>query len=55
MRSKANGKSRRVEPGEHIVADPLICHGKPTFTGTRINRTVQITVPTDGMSGRAAQ
>jgi uncharacterized protein (DUF433 family) len=22
--------------GEHIVADPLICHGKPTFKGTRI-------------------
>ena len=22
--------------GEHIVADPLICHGKPTYKGTRI-------------------
>ncbi|NCO96812.1 MAG: antitoxin [Candidatus Aenigmarchaeota archaeon CG_4_10_14_0_8_um_filter_37_24] len=21
---------------EHIVADPEICHGKPTFKGTRI-------------------
>jgi uncharacterized protein (DUF433 family) len=25
-----------VELGEHIVADPEICHGKPTFRGTRI-------------------
>jgi uncharacterized protein (DUF433 family) len=22
--------------GRYIVADPKICHGKPTFTGTRI-------------------
>jgi uncharacterized protein (DUF433 family) len=22
--------------GRYIVADPAICHGKPTFTGTRI-------------------
>ncbi len=22
--------------GRHIVADPNICHGKPTFLGTRI-------------------
>jgi uncharacterized protein (DUF433 family) len=22
--------------GRHIVADPRICHGKPTFRGTRI-------------------
>ncbi len=21
---------------EHIVADPAVCHGKPTFKGTRI-------------------
>lgn len=34
-----NGKNRttvRVELGRHIVADPEICHGKPTFKGTRI-------------------
>jgi hypothetical protein len=36
MKDKPNGKSKRVELGEHIVADPLICHGKPTFKGTRI-------------------
>jgi len=22
--------------GKHIVADPKICHGKPTFAGTRV-------------------
>ena len=27
------GKERA---GEYIVADPEICHGKPTFRGTRI-------------------
>lgn len=26
----------RVELGDYIVADPRICHGKPTFRGTRI-------------------
>ena len=25
-----------VAPGRYIVADPIICHGKPTFVGTRI-------------------
>jgi uncharacterized protein (DUF433 family) len=28
-------KQRRLL-GRHIVADPEICHGKPTFLGTRI-------------------
>ena len=28
--------TERVELGEYIVADPKICHGKPTFKGTRI-------------------
>jgi uncharacterized protein (DUF433 family) len=33
-----NGKqtSERIGLGEYIVADPEICHGKPTFKGTRI-------------------
>jgi uncharacterized protein (DUF433 family) len=38
-----NGKSsvskashERVELGQYVVADPRICHGKPTFKGTRI-------------------
>ena len=29
-------KPRRVELGKYIVADPEVCHGKPTFKGTRI-------------------
>ncbi len=38
-----NGKRRvcksppgRVDLGQFIVADPEVCHGKPTFKGTRI-------------------
>jgi hypothetical protein len=33
-----NGRNRaeRIELGKHIVADPQICHGKPTFKGTHI-------------------
>jgi hypothetical protein len=33
---RPKGKPKRLELGEHIVADPLICHGKPAFKGTRI-------------------
>ena len=29
-------RSKRIELGKHIVADPEICHGQPTFKGTRI-------------------
>ena len=32
--STSNGQ--RIELGEYIVADPLVCHGKPTYKGTRI-------------------
>ena len=32
----ASAPSQRAELSEHIVADPRICHGKPTFKGTRI-------------------
>src|SRR5947207_9872532 len=35
--SKAKRQSNdRVELGRFIVADPEICHGQPTFKGTRI-------------------
>ena len=30
-----NGK-QRIELGQYIVADSAICHGKPTFKGTRV-------------------
>jgi len=39
-RSRKPGASealaQRLELGEYVVADPLICHGKPTYKGTRI-------------------
>jgi uncharacterized protein (DUF433 family) len=35
MKNKRS-KSERIELSAHIVADPEICHGKPTFKGTRI-------------------
>lgn len=36
MKNKANRRKARVELGEFIVADREICHGKPTFKGTRV-------------------
>lgn len=36
MKAKANGHRSRIELGRHIVADPGICGGQPTFKGTRI-------------------
>ena len=30
------GGMKRVEINQYIVADPEICHGKPTFKGTRV-------------------
>jgi len=33
---RALAKSKRVELGQYIVADPAICHGGVTFKGTRI-------------------
>lgn len=36
---KANGKTSartRVELGKYIIADPDVCHGKPTFKGSRV-------------------
>ena len=29
-------RKRKTRLGRYIVADPEICHGKPTFVGTRI-------------------
>ncbi len=33
---KVNKRQQAVELGEHIVADPRVCHGRPTFKGTRV-------------------
>jgi len=36
MKAKTNGATKTLELGTFIVADPKICHGKPTYRGTRI-------------------
>jgi uncharacterized protein (DUF433 family) len=37
MKAKGNGKGAvPVQLGQYIVADPKVCHGKPTFKGTRV-------------------
>jgi uncharacterized protein (DUF433 family) len=42
--------TERVELGEYIVADPDICHGKPTFKGTRVMVWVVLEQLADGLS-----
>ncbi len=37
------------EMGRYIVADPGICHGKPTFRGTRIMVENVLELVADGM------
>lgn len=36
MKTKVQEAGAPVELGTHIVADPRVCHGKPTFKGTRV-------------------
>ena len=36
MKAKTDRQGPRIVLGRHIVADPKICGGQPTFTGTRI-------------------
>ncbi|GDY23622.1 hypothetical protein LBMAG56_49690 [Verrucomicrobiota bacterium] len=36
MKNAKSSPLARTELGRYIVADPAICHGKPTFKGTRI-------------------
>lgn len=36
--------------GRHIVADPKICHGKPTFRGTRVFVSDVLEQVGDGMA-----
>jgi uncharacterized protein (DUF433 family) len=50
MSSKGNGTSERTLLGRHIVADPEICHGQPTFVGTRIMVSVVLKQLSRGMS-----
>lgn len=39
--------------GQYIVADPSICHGKPTFRGTRILVTDVLEQVANGMAWEA--
>jgi uncharacterized protein (DUF433 family) len=41
---------RRKLLGRYIVADPKICHGKPTFVGTRIMVWQVLEQVAEGMS-----
>lgn len=36
MKTAPRRPAKRIELGKHIVADPEICHGQPTFKGTRV-------------------
>jgi uncharacterized protein (DUF433 family) len=36
--------------GRHIVTDPRICHGKPTFRGTRVLVSDVLAQIADGMA-----
>jgi uncharacterized protein (DUF433 family) len=39
--------------GRHIVADPGVCHGKPTFRGTRIMVWQALEMVSEGMDFNA--
>ena len=41
---------RKKPTGRFICADPKICHGKPTFRGTRILVSEVLELVADGMS-----
>jgi uncharacterized protein (DUF433 family) len=36
MKTKATETAKTLDLGRYIVADPEVCHGKPTYKGTRI-------------------
>ena len=50
MKANANGQRHRVELGRHIVADPEICGGQPTFKGTRIMVWIVLEQLEDGLT-----
>lgn len=43
---------KRVEINKYIVADPQICHGKPTFKGTRVMVWQILGMLSDGESSK---
>jgi len=36
MKQDARDKKKFIHLGDYIAVDPLVCHGKPCFKGTRI-------------------
>lgn len=48
-------RKRRKLLGRYIVADPAICHGKPTFLGTRIMVVQVLRQVAKGMSWDAIE
>ncbi|HXU38697.1 MAG TPA: DUF433 domain-containing protein [Blastocatellia bacterium] len=43
-------KTRAKLLGRHIVVDPKVCHGKPTFRGTRIMVWQVLEMLADGLA-----
>lgn len=50
MKSNAQTPAPRIELGRHIVADPRICGGQPTFKGTRIMIGIVLEQLEDGLT-----
>ena len=50
MKPKAPEQRQRVELGRHILADPKICGGQPTFKGTRIMVWIVLEQIEDGLT-----
>ena len=46
-------RKRRKLLGRYVVADPEICHGKPTFLGTRVMVAQVLEQVAEGMSWEA--
>lgn len=39
---------KRIKLGRHVVSDPEVCHGSPTFIGTRIMVAQVLEMVADG-------
>lgn len=50
MKARSPEQRQRVELGRHIVADPKICGGQPTFKRTRILVWVVLEQLEDGLT-----
>ncbi|MBI2477181.1 MAG: DUF433 domain-containing protein [Planctomycetia bacterium] len=50
---KAKSRPGSISLGRHIVVDPRICHGKPSFRGTRVLVSDVLEQVATGMSWEA--